>query len=80
MGRNDDQVKIRGVRVEPGETQAMLASHPQVTGCVVLARQSVLPVVDRTQRGRAKVNSALPAAIAMYCRPSSAKLIGPALT
>ena len=38
LGRIDDQVKIRGVRVEPAGVAAVLAGHPQVTACAVLAR------------------------------------------
>src|SRR5690606_15307879 len=38
LGRIDDQVKIRGVRVEPAGVAAVLAEHPQVTACAVLAR------------------------------------------
>ncbi|MFY1638092.1 amino acid adenylation domain-containing protein [Solwaraspora sp. WMMB335] len=37
LGRTDDQVKIRGHRVEPAETQAVLAAHPDVARCAVVA-------------------------------------------
>jgi amino acid adenylation domain-containing protein len=34
LGRTDNQVKIRGIRVELGEIEATMASHPMVRGAV----------------------------------------------
>ncbi|MGW7414201.1 amino acid adenylation domain-containing protein [Streptomyces sp. NPDC054863] len=42
IGRIDGQVKIRGNRVEPGEVEAALRTHPCIAGASVVAREGRL--------------------------------------
>jgi amino acid adenylation domain-containing protein len=39
LGRLDEQVKLRGYRVEPIEVSTVLAQHPAVQNCVVIATE-----------------------------------------
>jgi amino acid adenylation domain-containing protein len=42
LGRTDDQVKLRGFRVEPGEVEAQLRTHPGVRAATVIAKDDRL--------------------------------------
>lgn len=56
LGRIDDQVKIRGNRVETGEVEAALQTHPGIARASVIAREGRLLafVTARSGAGRAE--------------------------
>ncbi|MEV0321967.1 amino acid adenylation domain-containing protein [Streptomyces sp. NPDC050658] len=39
LGRSDDQVKVRGQRIETGEVEAVLATHPRVRRAVIVVHE-----------------------------------------
>jgi amino acid adenylation domain-containing protein len=39
LGRTDQQIKLHGHRIEPGDIEAALRTHPAVTGAVVTRRE-----------------------------------------
>ncbi|MDV3123367.1 non-ribosomal peptide synthase/polyketide synthase [Mycobacterium sp. 21AC1] len=54
LGRSDDQIKLRGVRIEPGEIEAVLGTHPAVSSARVVVRDDrlvayYLPEADTPQ-------------------------------
>ncbi|CAM5646507.1 Amino acid adenylation domain-containing protein OS=Streptomyces microflavus OX=1919 GN=Smic_86940 PE=3 SV=1 [Streptomyces microflavus] len=56
LGRLDDQVKVRGNRVEPGEIEAVLQAHPDITQAVVLLQDGRLAAFVTPRPGASGVD------------------------
>ena len=51
LGRADNQIKIAGQRVELGEIEAALRSHPRIDDCVVTAETDARGAFDQCKTG-----------------------------
>ncbi len=78
LGRIDHQVKIRGFRIELTEIESMLARHPAVKECAVLARSDdgseprlVAYLVTGTQPGVEELRKHLAEKLPEYMVPSA---------
>nr|WSY54834.1 amino acid adenylation domain-containing protein [Streptomyces sp. NBC_00886] len=60
LGRSDDQVQLRGFRVEPGEIESALVSHPAVAQAVVIARSEGSDASGVTDTGKRLVAYIVP--------------------
>lgn len=49
IGRIDEQIKIHGLRIEPGEIEQKLISHPAIKGAVAIVRE--VPSASDTANG-----------------------------
>src|SRR6185436_3266522 len=81
VGRADQQVKVRGFRVELGEVESALASHPAIREAAVTARETDagdrrlvgywVPVEGSTEPDAASLRLHLKALLPEYMVPSA---------
>ncbi|MBU8838445.1 non-ribosomal peptide synthetase [Mycolicibacterium goodii] len=74
LGRSDDQIKLRGVRIEPGEIEAVLATHHAVSSARVIARDDRLVayyVPDGTEADPDALRAHAAAALPLHMVPSA---------
>src|SRR5271166_5742894 len=82
VGRADEQVKIRGFRIELGEVESVIAAHPAVRHCLVVAQDTeagpmlaayLVPVSDHLDLDELSAHAA--AALPEYMVPSAFAVI-----
>ncbi|RKI67440.1 amino acid adenylation domain-containing protein, partial [Corallococcus sp. AB049A] len=71
LGRLDFQVKLRGYRIEPGEIEATLRSHPEVRDAVVLVREDRLIAWVAPQMDTAPLRQHLRRTLPEYMVPAA---------
>ena len=80
IGRIDRQIKVRGYRIEPGEIETCLDSHPAIASSVVVARSDpaggrsliafYLPAADRPAPAAGELSAHLSQMLPEYMVPS----------
>lgn len=78
LGRIDRQIKVHGLRVEPGEIEAVLAAHPAVADCAVVAHGSPVRLAAFfVPADRVSLKDADPAAVRDYAATMLARHMRP---
>ncbi|MGB3440031.1 MAG: amino acid adenylation domain-containing protein [Actinophytocola sp.] len=80
LGRVDNQVKVRGYLVEPGETESVLRTHPQVVDAAVVVHgtddtRRLVAYVTPAGLDLASVRAHVAAALPEFLRPSSYQVL-----
>ncbi|MFJ8632247.1 amino acid adenylation domain-containing protein [Streptomyces sp. NPDC093568] len=83
LGRRDDQVKVRGHRVEPGEVEAALLTHPDIArAAVLLADGRLVAYIEprsgvTAQLGTREVRGFLSRVLPPYMLPGRVRTLSP---